>query len=374
MQRSAETVSKTSRTATAQLLKRKSAGDYTPSGKRYGPSDRDKARTVYARLDLTPPAAVRQAAKQGLKLRQRNEQRKELPKGDPDRLAASASLGGLEIGVQRAAQLASGEPMAPRDIRRMARYFARKASDPKRPGFGDTQRPTPAYVSWLLWGGDAGRAWAERMVKKMDRAEKREDRREVVEAVRRQIAEVQYHNSFMPGLGALDPCGMAFKGRPPTEAERRRARIGCTKPYSLSPWLTAVPTRKSQRVTVESYQDEFSNIKTALSSNHNSVSFWIYLSSAEIEGIPTIVLGKLSVPEALRGQGLAKKFMSDLIKYADMKKFAIELTPDPIGDKNIMSKSALTKFYKSFGFIDNKGKNKTFATRNTMYRLPMLRS
>lgn len=248
MRRSAETVSKTSRVSTAQLLKRKSAGDFTPSGRKYGPSERDKARGVFANLDLTPPAAVRQAAKLGLKLRQRNEQRKELPKGDPDRLAASASLGGLEIGVQRAAQLASGEPMAPRDIRRMARYFARKASDPQRPGFGDRDRPTPAYVSWLLWGGDAGRSWAERMVKRMDRAERRQARREVVEAVRARLNE--YSFSLMPGVGALDPCGISVKGRPPTPEERRRARVGCTKPYSLSPWTTALPTRPRRIVTV----------------------------------------------------------------------------------------------------------------------------
>jgi hypothetical protein len=250
MKRDAESVSNTSTIATKSLMRRKTAGDYTPSGKKYGPSGRDKAASTYASLDLVPPGPVRSAAKLGLRLRQRNEQRKDLPKGDPDRLAASASLGGLEIGVQRAVQLASGEPMAPRDIRRMARYFARKASDPQREGFGDKRRPTPAYVSWLLWGGDAGRTWAERMVKRMDRADARGKRGAMIEATRARLDE--YNLSWMPGLIGLDPCLAVNRNVPQTAEQKRRAKEDCARrPTHLSTWTLASRKRSGPNYTVK---------------------------------------------------------------------------------------------------------------------------
>jgi hypothetical protein len=235
----------TRQVSTDRLLKRKGAGDLTPSGKRYGPSQARRAGTTYRHLDLTPPAQVGKSAELGLKLRKRNEERKRLPKGDPDRLAASASLGGLAIGVQRARQLSSGEPMTPRDVRRMHNYFSRKAKEREAAGFGDKRRPSASYVAWLLWGGDAGRAWAAKMVRLMDRADARSKRSRVMERVKSRLDE--YHFSLMPGLGLGDPCSKRVTGRPITARERRRARRGCTQAQHLTPWAMSQGTPRSRR-------------------------------------------------------------------------------------------------------------------------------
>lgn len=46
--------------------------------------------------------------------------------------------------------------------RRMAAWFARHGAAPAENAARRRDRSSPASVAWLLWGGDAGRAWAER--------------------------------------------------------------------------------------------------------------------------------------------------------------------------------------------------------------------
>lgn len=47
-----------------------------------------------------------------------------------------------------------------RTILRMVSYFARHEVDKQGEGWG---RDSKGYQAWLLWGGDAGRAWANRL-------------------------------------------------------------------------------------------------------------------------------------------------------------------------------------------------------------------
>ena len=114
----------------------------TPSGRDAGPK---------GALTATPPAAVRAAAFKGLKIRA------SMP---PSR------RGGTAIGVGRAIQLALGSPLPERSIRRMRAYFSRHARD-KRPYWDAPGDETKGYIAWLLWGGDPGRAFAERQYKKL---------------------------------------------------------------------------------------------------------------------------------------------------------------------------------------------------------------
>jgi hypothetical protein len=44
--------------------------------------------------------------------------------------------------------------------RRMAAWFARHGASPAENAARRRDRSSPASVAWLLWGGDAGRAWA----------------------------------------------------------------------------------------------------------------------------------------------------------------------------------------------------------------------
>jgi GNAT superfamily N-acetyltransferase len=79
-------------------------------------------------------------------------------------------------------------------------------------------------------------------------------------------------------------------------------------------------------------------------------------------------LSKIEVPKNKQGSGLGTQVMNDLVAAADAEGARISLTPDTsFGGTSV---SRLKDFYKRFGFVDNKGKNKDFSTRNTMYRDP----
>jgi len=93
--------------------------------------------------DLTPPGAAADAAQKGLELRRRH------------------GRGGTDVGVARARDLKNRKSLSPETIKRMRSYFRRHAVDKQADHFGDDDNPSAGYVAWLLWGGDAGRDWAE---------------------------------------------------------------------------------------------------------------------------------------------------------------------------------------------------------------------
>jgi predicted GNAT family acetyltransferase len=84
-------------------------------------------------------------------------------------------------------------------------------------------------------------------------------------------------------------------------------------------------------------------------------------------GKDIITLSKIVVPEELRGQGMGSKAMKKIIQHADQNNKTIALTPsaDFGGNKN-----RLIKFYKQFGFVMNKGRNKNYETQELMIREP----
>lgn len=98
---------------------------------------------------VVPPQGVQSAGKRALELIK----------------AGRAGAGFTDVGRARAAQLASGGPVSPDTVRRMASYFARHAVD-KKAGWADAGKETPGYVAWLAWGGDAGATWSQAMAKK----------------------------------------------------------------------------------------------------------------------------------------------------------------------------------------------------------------
>jgi len=79
-------------------------------------------------------------------------------------------------------------------------------------------------------------------------------------------------------------------------------------------------------------------------------------------------LDRIIVPEGKRGEGIGSSVMQDLIDYADKNNLKIILTPSK--DFGATSVTRLKKFYKQFGFIDNKGKNRDFSHKESMYRNP----
>lgn len=87
-----------------------------------------------------------------------------------------------------------------------------------------------------------------------------------------------------------------------------------------------------------------------------------------ISGDKYLKLDKIIIPKYLRSEGIGSKVMNDIINLADDMKRIILLTPSK--DFGASSVARLKKFYKRFGFVENKGKNKDFEIFHSMYRLP----
>jgi GNAT superfamily N-acetyltransferase len=82
----------------------------------------------------------------------------------------------------------------------------------------------------------------------------------------------------------------------------------------------------------------------------------------------TLYLSKIVVPEGQRGQGLGTKAMQDVIARADAEGKRVVLSPST--EYGATSVGRLKDFYKRFGFVENKGRNKNYAVSQTMYRDP----
>ena len=91
---------------------------------------------------FSPPEGVRNNAKRGLELRR------------------EFNRGGTAVGVARARSLSNGQSIPLETIRRMVSYFARHEVDKKGKDWGNASNPSAGYIAWLLWGGDAGKTWA----------------------------------------------------------------------------------------------------------------------------------------------------------------------------------------------------------------------
>jgi len=84
-----------------------------------------------------------------------------------------------------------------------------------------------------------------------------------------------------------------------------------------------------------------------------------------------IKLDMIAVPKESRKMGLGGKAMQALCDLADREGRRIILTVGQRDDKwGTTSAARLYEFYKRFGFVQNKGRNKDFAITESMYRNP----
>ena len=96
-------------------------------------------------MNPKPPSVVQQIARKALEDRKKH------------------GRGGTEVGVARARDLANGKGISPATLKRMKSFFARHSVDPKE------DKTSAASIAWRLWGGTAGRRWANAQVNKLDR-------------------------------------------------------------------------------------------------------------------------------------------------------------------------------------------------------------
>ena len=82
-----------------------------------------------------------------------------------------------------------------------------------------------------------------------------------------------------------------------------------------------------------------------------------------------IKVSSLIIAKENRNQGIGTAFMNDLIRYADENNKRIVLSPGDRDDRHgTTSRTRLIKFYKRFGFVENKGRNKDYRISDTMIR------
>ena len=92
--------------------------------------------------------------------------------------------------------------------------------------------------------------------------------------------------------------------------------------------------------------------------------------TGDLEGKKDLTLSRIELPKDKRGAGIGTEMMKDITDYADANGKRIVLTPST--DFGGSSVTRLKEFYKKLGFVENKGANKDFSTKESMYRLPQI--
>jgi len=162
-------------------------------------------------------------------------------------------------------------------------------------------------------------------------------------------------SSAMNPAGAAKTIGLLGATKASKEAMNAIRKMSAERvPTDLS-WVNNPLADNPSRIANAPSLDQV--MQNAKNSNVN-------LDIAEKNGV--INLSRIVVPKEQRGTGVGSGIMKQLVDYADATGSKITLTPST--DFGGTSVSRLKDFYKQFGFIENKGKNKDFSTRETMYR------
>jgi hypothetical protein len=99
---------------------------------------------------MKPTEAMKKAAQRGLDLRR------------------EYGRGGTEVGIARARDITNGVNLSPETITRMKAFFNRHEQNRDSEKRESDGGPTNGWIAWLLWGGDAGRSWANARVSEMN--------------------------------------------------------------------------------------------------------------------------------------------------------------------------------------------------------------
>lgn len=123
----------------------------------------------YEHIDFKPPQSVADEAEKGLEYRE-----KASPSNKGGLTPAEAAKQGIGSGVQRAVNLKNRDNISPEVIKQMAAFFSRHE---KNKGVAPGHKAEPwndkGNVAWLIWGGDPGRAWAEKVKGQMEAADEK---------------------------------------------------------------------------------------------------------------------------------------------------------------------------------------------------------
>ena len=107
----------------------------------------------YAHINFKPPKGAQEAAARALEIRAEKPE---------------SQRGMTDVGIARARDLKNGVELSPETVRRMLAYFTRHEVDKQ----GETwDEQGKGWQAWQGWGGDAGFAWARKVVGQMNAAD-----------------------------------------------------------------------------------------------------------------------------------------------------------------------------------------------------------
>jgi hypothetical protein len=131
--------------------------------------------------DFKPDQKIRDNAALGL------EYRKAAPPSRKGGLTnKQAAKFGIGSGVQRAVTLINDEYISPKTVKRMYSFFSRHSAFKDK---HDHKNPNRSYISWLIWGGDKGYEWSQKLVEKMKSAKEEDIKKKRDEKKKRTISE-----------------------------------------------------------------------------------------------------------------------------------------------------------------------------------------
>jgi len=129
------------------------------------------AKGKYDHINFKPPKSVADAAERGLNLRRK------APKSRKGGLSPQeAKKQGIGSGVTRAVNLKNRNTLSPATVKRMKAFFSRHQKS-KKIDKGKTPGTDKGYQAHLLWGGNPGTAWANKVVRQMEAADKKKTKR-----------------------------------------------------------------------------------------------------------------------------------------------------------------------------------------------------
>jgi lambda family phage portal protein len=109
----------------------------------------------YDGIDFTPPQGARDAAKRALDVRETKP---------------PSQRGMTPVGIARARDLMNGVKLSPDTLRRMLSFLTRHEVDKKGTSWDEQGK---GWQAWNGWGGDAGYAWARKVVGQMEARDKK---------------------------------------------------------------------------------------------------------------------------------------------------------------------------------------------------------
>lgn len=121
----------------------------------------------------------------------------------------------------------------------------------------------------------------------------------------------------------------------------------------------------SRRFQAQDMASEVDRLAKDLKAEFNLRDLSMFLSRGNLK------LNMIAVAKDSQGEGIGTQVMGRIANFADANGLRIILSPGlPDDGFGTTSRARLVRFYRRFGFVENKGRNKDFAISEGMYREP----